>query len=195
MVSIFKRRWFRFSLRTLVIVVPMVFAASYWAYRDYAARSARAEFEGTFEAVEAQTATHEQLFAASDYCLQAALAVPFADKKRIYTEYLDDLARMCERWLLWIQTANPQWHHVESLNETDRRYADGYQQVRVSCWQGVRRETEGRARADAPPGRLSRGIEIDEDSQAIGFGYDLRLLLWNAGMIEPASNLPNSCQG
>ncbi len=124
-----KRRWFAFSLRTLVIAVPVLVAAGYWIYCENVARLARAELDVAFQAWEDERLSNEHLLALSDDWFQAAITVPFANKKRVYTEYLNDLTRICKVLLIYIATSNPNDSYVRILRDADRRYRDAYQQL------------------------------------------------------------------
>ncbi len=83
-----KRRWFRFSLQTLFIVVAILGTAGYWLARQTAFERARHNYEYSYAAWNAEALAAVEVCKASLRLFEAETAVPFANRKKAADAHL-----------------------------------------------------------------------------------------------------------
>lgn len=104
------RRWFRFSLRTMFVVLTLAAVAAFWLHHLAVRQRAREECDRTFASWDAAVVTSEQACEASLRCFNAEVAVPFADRRKAAASHLARVQRVKVRdygpyseWLMGVR--------------------------------------------------------------------------------------------
>jgi hypothetical protein len=86
-----KGRWFRFSLRTLLVTVTIFATGGYWIARQLAFERAQQDYERAHAAWKAELILTTQLCEASRKLFYAHAAVPFVDRANAVGAHLGRL--------------------------------------------------------------------------------------------------------
>ena len=92
------RHWFRFSLRTLFVVVTVAATAGYWITQEFRAWSAARAWQRAADGYEAEVVTTYDLCRASRDLLNAELAVPFARRAVAANAHLARMEALKRKW-------------------------------------------------------------------------------------------------
>ena len=92
------RRWFRFSLRTLFVVVTVLSVAGYWGMQKYRARQAEMAWQRAFDKWSVELLSHRDLYLASRRLLTAELAVPFFGHREAADAHLARMEALKYDW-------------------------------------------------------------------------------------------------
>jgi hypothetical protein len=90
-------RRFRFSLRTLLISLPLVGIAIWWTGTYLVMRRAEAAYQRTYAEWEAEMVTTTELCQRSQDLLAAELIVPLADRRAAKERHLERITRIREK--------------------------------------------------------------------------------------------------
>ncbi len=120
------RRWFRFSLRTLFIVLALAGTVGYWGFRHYAYEQALYEYEAGYAGWQAQTVTTADVCEQSFRLFHAESAVPFANRIAAAQANLDRIEKI--KKVVYHIASIGMFGGTDSprkiVDEIDRYYAD-----------------------------------------------------------------------
>jgi hypothetical protein len=91
-----RRRWFRFSLRTMFVAVAILGTAGYWAARQAAFARAQHNYEYAYGAWQAEAILTEEVCKASLHLYNTEVAVPFADRGKAAASHLERMKWVVE---------------------------------------------------------------------------------------------------
>lgn len=91
------KRWFQFSLRTLLVAALVLPPAGYWVLRLRQAANATHDYVRAAALYDVHTATFEQVYDCSRRLRDAQLAEPFSDRRAAMIGYLNRVAHLERR--------------------------------------------------------------------------------------------------
>jgi hypothetical protein len=121
-----RRRWFRFSLRTLLVVVAICGTVGFWVARQIASQRASRAYETAYAKWDAEMITTAGLCRASLELYHAQAAVPFANRQKAAAAHLArvDAVRQEYRSLIPVTTWGDLDEPDRVLRELDTLHAE-----------------------------------------------------------------------